>query len=123
MPAFPGRSRCSLTHTGRFSSSAHQVRGCSCEVSVPDRVTVTGSNGRHRSAAEEVRAEAANKLAAITLLTTSLQPLLQLIPRLRLPLAGEALGFGDLVPSHLLGDFISSLGKLLVILALSPRRR
>ena len=36
-----------------------------------------------------------------------IQPLLQLVPRLRLPLAGKALGFGDLLGGHLLDEGVS----------------
>ncbi len=51
------------------------------------------------------------------------EPLLQLIPRLRLPLPGEALGFGYLVGSHLFSEYFSSFGEFLKVFALRPRRR
>ena len=51
-----------------------------------------------------------------------LQTLLQLIPRLLLPLAGEVLRFSDLVGSHSFCECHSRLGKTLKGFALRTRR-
>ena len=50
------------------------------------------------------------------------QPLLQLIPRLLLPLAGRPLGLGDLGGSHSFCECHSRLGKTLKGFALRTRR-